>query len=181
MLPQLPAASQPCTLPCALSILLPASGSYVPPPAYHTPGPCSHSSAQLPFPTATQLRRSFPIAHVALRLEQIAAGLWPTDAATNEPHPDPSRAVRALRAACSRALGGAGAAVLAVYEALLSKRVAGIADGELASAPMRLQLLRSLAALCNVCVDEDLGSSLPSQVGWQSWDVWGMFLRCMAF
>ena len=60
-------------------------------------------------------------------------------------------------------------------------------DAELMGAPLRSQLLTALAALCELCMDEELGSALPAQVGgrgsgvglgwggvgWVGWVGWG--------
>lgn len=62
--------------------------------------------------------KSFPLAHVALRLEQMAVGLWP--AATNV-HVDQQFSVAALAAACQ----GSFSAALGAYEFLLSPHSAG--------------------------------------------------------
>jgi hypothetical protein len=113
-----------------------------------------------PPPTPTPSPRhphSFPLDHVTLRLEQLAAGLWP------EPRPaaatDPSRVVRCLRAACAAAGANLSSLIAGVYQGLLTKRGDAGSAGELQIAgaaaaggaaplqgPLRLGLLRSLAA-----------------------------------
>lgn len=119
--------------------------------------------------------RSLPLSHVTLRLEAIAAGLWPSpcDAAR-----DASLVVRCLRALLAPAAGDNASGVIAgVYEQLLAKRgalldggVAGVGvvlggsgDGAARSA-LRLRLLQSLAAHCRIVMEEELASSLTGQV-----------------
>ena len=123
---------------------------------------------------------AFPLAHVALRLEQMSAGLWP-DAAEGPAADDPARVARAMRAACAAAGGGGGLAaagdvVRGVYESLLSARppalafapgAAGLDGGGAAGlggggagggggvgGALRGGILRSLAALCGDLVAE---------------------------
>lgn len=117
---------------------------------------------------------SLPLSHVTLRLEAIAAGLWPSpcDAAR-----DASLVVRCLRALLAPAAGDNASGVIAgVYEQLLAKRGAlldggvagagvvlgGSGDGAARSA-LRLRLLQSLAAHCRIVMEEELASSLTGQ------------------
>jgi hypothetical protein len=119
--------------------------------------------------------RSLPLSHVTLRLEAIAAGLWPSpsDAAR-----DSSLVVRCLHALLAPAAGDNASSVIAgVYEQLLAKRGAlldggvagagvvlgGSGDGAARSA-LRLGLLKSLAAHCRIVMEEELSSSLTGQV-----------------
>jgi hypothetical protein len=112
-----------------------------------------------------------------LRLEAIAAGLWPTRA---EPATDRSRVVLALRAMLAPGAGDAAPSVISsTYESLLSRRGA-LLDGGIPGAgvvlgpggsgeagdrgAMRLSLLRSLAAHCSIVLQEDLSSTLATQV-----------------
>lgn len=60
---------------------------------------------------------------------------------------------------------GVSSVIQGVYEALLSKRGSDITDGGTSSTAIRLQLLRSLAAFCQIVLEEDLKSALPGQVG----------------
>lgn len=81
--------------------------------------------------------RSFPVAHVAFRLEQIAAALWPQANAVARPCGD--AVAVALRRACRHSLP----AVQRAYERLFSRRTGlGQADAELSATKLRAQLLR---------------------------------------
>jgi hypothetical protein len=112
---------------------------------------------------------------VTLRLEQIAAGLWPEPG--DAPADDPSRVVRAVRAACAAAGGAAaGDAVRSVYESLLSARPPALAfaggglDGGageegVVGGRLRAALLHSLVALCDAVIKEDLEHAPRGQVG----------------
>jgi hypothetical protein len=136
---------------------------------------------------------SFPLAHAALRLQQIAAGLWPEPG--EAPADDASRPVRALLAAVSGGGGGGagfglgggggGAAcdvVRGVYESLLSSRppaLAFAAGGAAAAAAggggggedggggggaaLRASLLAGLVALCDIALREDLEGAPSGQ------------------
>ncbi|KAI8471772.1 MAG: nucleoporin-domain-containing protein [Monoraphidium minutum] len=119
---------------------------------------------------------SFPLPHIALRLEQMGAGLWPEPG--EAPPDDPARAVRALRAACAAAGGGGAAcdAVRGAYESLLSARPPALAfgaggggggggggDGGPDGGALRGALLRSLVALCDVTIDEELEAAPHGQ------------------
>eukprot|EP00879_Flechtneria_rotunda_P014909 GHRR01015578.1.p2 GENE.GHRR01015578.1~~GHRR01015578.1.p2 ORF type:complete len:614 (+),score=290.82 GHRR01015578.1:3672-5513(+) len=118
---------------------------------------------------------SLPLSHVILRLEAIAAGLWPTQ---SEPAQDPSRVVRCLRAVLHPAAGDSTSSVLSgIYQQLLAKRgtllnggVAGAnvvlggggGDGSVRTT-LKLRLLQSLATHCMIVLEEELNSSLTSQ------------------
>jgi nuclear pore complex protein Nup155 len=80
---------------------------------------------------------SFPAAHVLLRLEQAAAGMWPAASGVQLPS---APAQRALVGACR----GSHDVAVRAYEALLAAR-GGDPHGEELHAPfLRLRLLRSL-------------------------------------
>lgn len=84
-----------------------------------------------------QSPRSFPVAHVAFRLEQIAAALWPQTNTVARPCGD--AVAVALRKACRYSLP----AVQRAYEKLFSRRTGlGQADAELSATKLRAQLLR---------------------------------------
>lgn len=101
---------------------------------------------------------SLPLAHVAARLEQLAAGLWPEGGrAAPEPLAVGDTGVRALLEACR----GSVAAVQRVYDALLAHRALGISDAELATPQLKTQLLRSLTHICRAALSELDSSLLP--------------------
>ncbi|KAK9806121.1 hypothetical protein WJX72_002210 [[Myrmecia] bisecta] len=79
---------------------------------------------------------AFPAAHVALRLEQVAAGQWPERA-------QPLPAVERVAAVLLKACGDAEDAVLRIYDALLSVRGSEEHGEELHAPLLRLRLLRS--------------------------------------
>ncbi|MEW5305512.1 MAG: hypothetical protein WDW36_008046 [Sanguina aurantia] len=99
---------------------------------------------------------SFPVAHVAFRLEQIAAALWPQANAVARPCGD--AVAVALRRACRHSLP----AVQRAYERLFSRRTGlGQADAELSATKLRAQLLRSLTHHCRATLKE-ISSGSPS-------------------
>lgn len=120
---------------------------------------------------------SLPLSHVTLRLEAIAAGLWPAEA---EATSDDSRVVRCLRTVLTPATGDNASRVVAgVYEHLLARRGALLDDGVAGAGvvlggsgggdgstrtTLRLRLLMSLAAHCRIVLEEELSSSLTGQV-----------------
>lgn len=122
---------------------------------------------------------SLPLAHVTLRLESAAAGLWPKPA---DSVGDPSRVVRCLRAVLAPSAGdNASSVVASVYEQLLARRGAlldgGVAGADIvlgsagdgaARSALRLGLLKSLVAHCRIVLQEELSSSLTGQVS-EAW------------
>lgn len=79
---------------------------------------------------------AFPVAAVLLRLEQAAAGTWPTPTGIEL---DSAPAQRAVLSACGMAFD----AVVRAYESLLSARGSDPHGDELSSPALRLRLLRS--------------------------------------
>jgi len=98
---------------------------------------------------------SFPVAHVAFRLEQLAAGVWPASDVSDTERTTDEAVVRALHGACKGNL----AAVQRVYEVLLARRAPGISDVELSSVRVKTQLLRSLVHHCRA-VQQEVASAL---------------------
>ncbi|EFN51092.1 hypothetical protein CHLNCDRAFT_141404 [Chlorella variabilis] len=90
---------------------------------------------------------SFPAAHVLMRLEQAAAGSWPSHTGVLL---DSDRLLRAMVGACK----GSYDAVVRVYESLLSVRGGDDAGDALHAPSLRLRLLRSLAALIAAAKDK---------------------------
>ncbi len=102
---------------------------------------------------------TFPAAFLALRLEQAAAGLWPSAA---ERAAAGDRPVRALLLACRMS----SPAVQRAYESLLGRRAPGIEDDALLVSPsLRAQLLRSLLALCQLAGGGEAGAAAAEGLG----------------
>lgn len=129
---------------------------------------CHHKSSTIttrPLDVARPISRSFPAPHVAFRLEQIAAGLWPTPpAGTPAPPPASDHAAgsssgvvaHAVLAACRGSLPSAQRC----YELVLSRRAGSLVPGaEAAPVRLRTAMLRSLCVLCRAAASE-LGSSV---------------------
>jgi len=96
---------------------------------------------------------SFPATHVAFRMEQVAAGLWPTAHAAATTAADGYKGdamARAILGACHNSLPAA----LRVYELLLARRAPGVPEAELAQVRLKVSLLRSLAHLCRAAQAE---------------------------
>ncbi|KAF5829261.1 Non-repetitive/WGA-negative nucleoporin C-terminal-domain-containing protein [Dunaliella salina] len=96
---------------------------------------------------------SFPATHVAFRMEQVAAGLWPTAHAAATTAADGYKGdamARAMLGACHNSLPAA----LRVYELLLARRAPGVPEAELAQVRLKVSLLRSLAHLCRAAQAE---------------------------
>lgn len=112
---------------------------------------------------------SFPVVHVATRLEQLAAGQWPYGEQAEAgqwpgvfPLPGPKRVISALVKACK----GDARAVQRVYDALLGRKVAGIgvSESELSRREFRVHLLRSLIVLCAHLAEEEVQGPLVGQM-----------------
>jgi hypothetical protein len=102
---------------------------------------------------------TFPVAFLALRLEQAAAGLWPAAAQRASPG---DRPVRALLLGCRMS----SPAVQRAYESLLARRAPGIEDEALLVTPaLRAQLLRSLLALCQLAGGGEPGAAAAEGLG----------------
>ncbi|KAK9832768.1 hypothetical protein WJX84_003081 [Apatococcus fuscideae] len=93
---------------------------------------------------------AFPLPHVALRLEQVAAGQWP-EAAT--PGDDLERVANVLLKLCGATTANATQAVQRVYDTLLSVRGADEAGDALHAPLLRIRLLRALLFLMERSVE----------------------------
>ncbi|KAK9837777.1 hypothetical protein WJX74_004885, partial [Apatococcus lobatus] len=88
-----------------------------------------------PNPTA------FPLPHVALRLEQVAAGAWPEPAT---PVDNLEKVANVLLKICGATTAGALQSVQSVYDNLLVRRGADEAGSALHAPLLRIRLLRAL-------------------------------------
>eukprot|EP00887_Chlorella_sp_A99_P007116 scaffold2.g7116.t1 len=101
---------------------------------------------------------SFPAPHVALRLEQAAAGSWPHATGVEQ---GSGRVVRAMVGACR---GSYDAAVRA-YGALLAVRGGDPQSEELHAPALRLRLLRALALAISAARDKLLDAAPGAALG----------------
>lgn len=90
---------------------------------------------------------ALPLPHLVLRLEQVAAGLWPSAGAEEEA--DEGVVARGLLTACC----GSHEAVLRCYADVLAARAGQSRDAEALQSPrLRTRVLRSLLAACRAAL-----------------------------